>query len=210
MEEKEREARSQTILPSPFFPSSLPLPLSLSSRKEVVGLVGGWGRRRSRERGIDLQWVRMSAGIDSAAVQRARGRRNRNTGVPGCRRGLARPVTPGGTTPLRGRGEGGGLGWLAGWLVGRGWWWSSARRRGLMSSTRRLHGHTGGTQREGGRERERVQRTGANFRLALSGFTRSAFRTEGKKRRSELADRAVAKLKDLLKNPTDYWSQFGE
>lgn len=60
----------------------------------------------------------MSAGIDSAAVQRARGRRNRNTGVPGCRRGLARPVTPGGTTPLRGRGEGGGLGWLAGWLVG--------------------------------------------------------------------------------------------
>lgn len=154
MEEKEREARSQTILPSPFFPSSLPLPLSLSSRKEVVGLVGGWGRRRSRERGIDLQWVRMSAGIDSAAVQRARGRRNRNTGVPGCRRGLARPVTPGGTTPLRGRGEGGGLGWLAGWLVGRGWWWSSARRRGLMSSTRRLHGHTGGTQREGGRERE--------------------------------------------------------
>lgn len=150
MEEKEREARSQTILPSPFFPSSLPLPLSLSSRKEVVGLVGGWGRRRSRERGIDLQWVRMSAGIDSAAVQRARGRRNRNTGVPGCRRGLARPVTPGGTTPLRGRGEGGGLGWLAGWLVGD----DDGRRRDEEGWCRVHGGCTGGTQREEGRERE--------------------------------------------------------
>lgn len=60
----------------------------------------------------------MSAGIDSAAVQRARGRRNRNTGVPGCRRGLARPVTPGGTTPLYGRGRRERRAWLAGWLVG--------------------------------------------------------------------------------------------
>lgn len=67
-----------------------------------------------------------------------------------------------------------------------------------MSSTRRLGPSTatGGIEGEGER-RERVQRTGANFRLARAlslGFyarsTRSAFRTEGKKRkRSELARR---------------------
>lgn len=111
------------------------------------------------------------------------------------------------TPPWKGRGR---RAWLAGWLAG----WSGMMM--VVGETKRVdveytevaRPHRGYT--EGGRERERVQRTGANFRLALSGFTRSAFRTEGKKRRSELADRAVAKLKDLLKNPTDYWSQFGE
>lgn len=57
----------------------------------------------------------MSAGIDSAAVQRTRGRRNRNTGVPGCRRGLVACDAWRDDTPM-GRGL---AGWLAGWILGR-------------------------------------------------------------------------------------------
>lgn len=117
---------------------------------------------------------------------------------------------------MEGGEERGGLGWLAGWsgmmMVGE-----TKRVDVEYTEVGAEHGHGG--YRGRGREKERVQRTGANFRLARAlslGFyarsTRSAFRTEGKKERgaSSLADRAVAKLKDLLKNPTDYWSQFGE
>ena len=137
----------------------------------------------------------MSAGIDSAAVQRTRGRRNRNTGVPGCRRGLVACDAWRDDTPM----DRGLAGWLAGWLVG----YLVEQRRVYVYGTV-LH-----------RGKERVQRTGANFHLtcgpvppiSLSLFcsrltlVRSAFRTS--KKRNELADRAVAKLKDLLKNPTD-------
>lgn len=117
---------------------------------------------------------------------------------------------------MEGGEERGGLGWLAGWsgmmMVGE-----TKRVDVEYTEIGAEHGHGG--YRERGREKERVQRTGANFRLARAlslGFTRvrraPLFARREKKERgaSSLADRAVAKLKDLLKNPTDYWSQFGE
>lgn len=113
------------------------------------------------------------------------------------------------TPPWKGRGR---RAWLAGWLAG----WSGMMM--VVGETKRVDVeytevarprgvHRG---REGERECNVLGQTFVSLVHSLSGFTRSAFRTEGKKRRSELADRAVAKLKDLLKNPTDYWSQFGE
>lgn len=95
---------------------------------------------------------------------------------------------------MEGGEERGGLGWLAGWsgmmMVGE-----TKRVDVEYTEVGAEHGHGG--YRGRGREKERVQRTGANFRLARAlslGFyarsTRSAFRTEGKKRkRSELARR---------------------
>lgn len=89
-----------------------------------------------------------------------------------------------------------------------------------MSSTRRLGPSTatGGIEREGERRRECnvLGQTFVSLVHSLSGFTRvrraPLFARREKKERGarSLADRAVAKLKDLLKNPTDYWSQFGE
>ena len=97
----------------------------------------------------------MSAGIDSAAVQRTRGRRNRNTGVPGCRRGLAACDAWRDDTPM----VGGLVGWLAGWLAG-------CLAECLVRQRRRAYCMVERAARRRGRER--VQRTGANFHLARS------------------------------------------
>ena len=96
----------------------------------------------------------MSAGIDSAAVQRTRGRRNRNTGVPGCRRGLAACDAWRDDTPMVG-------GWLVGWLAG---WLAGCLAGYLVRQRRHAYCMEEGAARRRGRER--VQRTGANFHLA--------------------------------------------
>lgn len=118
-----------------------------------VGKVGGWGRRRSRERGIDLQWVRMSAGIDSAAMQRGLG-----GGETGIRE--YRDAAPGRTD---GREANASEGRHICSGRGPGIW----RTKGMASSGDGKAPGTERVRREGRKERRRMQRTGANFPLAL-------------------------------------------
>lgn len=121
-----------------------------------VGKVGGWGRRRSRERGIDLQWVRMSAGIDSTAMQRGFGGgetgireyRDAAPGRTGARSGgtVRSGWRSGGTTFGGGRGPGGledqGDGVVGGWQ--------------------------GSPDREGSRQRTKREKEGATYWGKLS------------------------------------------